>query len=78
MIWVKFWLPSSALAQKLAIRFSNRYTSGQLVEINSHSLFSKWFSESGKLVMKMFQNIEEFISDPEALVFLLIDEVWFD
>ena len=64
-----------ALAQKLAIRFSHRYTSGQLVEINSHSLFSKWFSESGKLVMKMFQNIEEFISDPEALVFLLIDEV---
>jgi len=64
-----------ALAQKLTIRYSNRYTSGQLVEINSHSLFSKWFSESGKLVMKMFQNIEEFISDPDALVFLLIDEV---
>lgn len=64
-----------ALAQKLATRFSHRYTSGQLVEINSHSLFSKWFSESGKLVMKMFQNIEEFIADPGALVFLLIDEV---
>ena len=64
-----------ALAQKLAIRFSDRYKSAQLLEINSHSLFSKWFSESGKLVMKMFQNIEEFVSDPEALVFLLIDEV---
>jgi len=64
-----------ALAQKLAIRFSHLYTSGQLVEINSHSLFSKWFSESGKLVMKMFQNIEEFVSVPDALVFLLIDEV---
>ncbi len=24
---------------------SDRYTYGQLVEINSHSLFSKWFSE---------------------------------
>lgn len=34
-----------ALAQKLSIRFSDRYTHGQLVEINSHSLFSKWFSE---------------------------------
>jgi len=64
-----------ALAQKLAIRFSDRYSMGQLVEINSHSLFSKWFSESGKLVMKMFKVIEEFLADPDALVFLLIDEV---
>ncbi|KAK3750322.1 hypothetical protein RRG08_010426 [Elysia crispata] len=64
-----------ALAQKLSIRFSDRYTHGQLVEINSHSLFSKWFSESGKLVMKMFQKIQELIEDPEALVCVLIDEV---
>jgi len=64
-----------ALAQKLAIRCSGRYSAGQLVEINSHSLFSKWFSESGKLVMKMFKVIEEFLEDPDALVFLLIDEV---
>jgi len=64
-----------ALAQKLAIRLSRRYSIGQLLEINSHSLFSKWFSESGKLVMKMFQNIEEQLSDPDCLVFLLIDEV---
>ena len=42
-----------ALAQKMAIRLSDRYDYGQLVEINSHSLFSKWFSESGKLVQKM-------------------------
>ncbi len=34
-----------ALAQKAAIRLGNRYLYGQLVEINSHSLFSKWFSE---------------------------------
>ena len=34
-----------ALAQKLTINMSDRYTYGQLVEINSHSLFSKWFSE---------------------------------
>lgn len=34
-----------ALAQKLSIRLSDRYTYGQLVEINTHSLFSKWFSE---------------------------------
>ncbi|XP_026470288.1 pachytene checkpoint protein 2 homolog [Ctenocephalides felis] len=64
-----------ALAQKLSIRMSDRYTHGQLIEINSHSLFSKWFSESGKLVMKMFRKIREMINDPQALVCVLIDEV---
>ncbi|PIK61821.1 pachytene checkpoint 2-like protein [Apostichopus japonicus] len=64
-----------ALAQKLTIRLSDRYSFGQFIEINSHSLFSKWFSESGKLVMKMFQKIQELIDDPEAIVFVLIDEV---
>ncbi|XP_069769429.1 pachytene checkpoint protein 2 homolog isoform X1 [Narcine bancroftii] len=64
-----------ALAQKLTIRFSHRYRYGQLIEINSHSLFSKWFSESGKLVTKMFQAIRDLIMDTESLVFVLIDEV---
>ncbi|XP_035147744.1 pachytene checkpoint protein 2 homolog isoform X1 [Callithrix jacchus] len=64
-----------ALAQKLTIRLSNRYQYGQLIEINSHSLFSKWFSESGKLVNKMFQKIQDLIDDKDALVFVLIDEV---
>ncbi|KAM9724054.1 pachytene checkpoint protein 2 homolog isoform 1-T2 [Menidia menidia] len=64
-----------ALAQKLSIRLSNRYSYGQFVEINSHSLFSKWFSESGKLVTKMFQKIQQLIDDKDALVFVLIDEV---
>ncbi|KAK5862390.1 hypothetical protein PBY51_017792 [Eleginops maclovinus] len=64
-----------ALAQKLSIRLSSRYSYGQFVEINSHSLFSKWFSESGKLVTKMFQKIQQLIDDKDALVFVLIDEV---
>lgn len=64
-----------ALAQKLSIRMSSRYSYGQFVEINSHSLFSKWFSESGKLVTKMFQKIQQLIDDKDALVFVLIDEV---
>jgi SpoVK/Ycf46/Vps4 family AAA+-type ATPase len=38
-----------ALAHKLAVRMSDRYKYGQLVEINSHSLFSKWFSERWQL-----------------------------
>jgi len=64
-----------ALAQKLSIRLSNRYTSTQLVEINSHSLFSKWFSESGKLVQKMFTEIKRLMEDTRSLVCVLIDEV---
>ena len=34
-----------ALAHKATIRLSSRFRYGQLIEINSHSLFSKWFSE---------------------------------
>lgn len=64
-----------ALAQKICIQMSDRYAYGQLIEINSHGLFSKWFSESGKLVVKMFEKIEEIIMDNDVLVFVLIDEV---
>ncbi|XP_076063149.1 pachytene checkpoint 2 protein isoform X2 [Oratosquilla oratoria] len=64
-----------ALAQKLSIRLEGRYKQGQLIEINSHSLFSKWFSESGKLVQKMFDKITELVEDPQSFVCVLIDEV---
>lgn len=64
-----------AIANKFAVRLSNRYRLGQLLEINSHSLFSRWFSESGKLVMKMFAKIRELLEDPETFVVVLIDEV---
>lgn len=33
--------------------------------------------QSGKLVTKMFQKIQQLIDDKEALVFVLIDEVYF-
>ncbi|GJN02582.1 hypothetical protein PR202_ga19946 [Eleusine coracana subsp. coracana] len=64
-----------ALAQKLSIRFKSRYSMCQLVEVNAHSLFSKWFSESGKLVAKLFQKIHEMVEEESNLVFVLIDEV---
>uniref|UniRef100_A0A0R3RTC0 AAA domain-containing protein n=1 Tax=Elaeophora elaphi TaxID=1147741 RepID=A0A0R3RTC0_9BILA len=64
-----------ALAQKLAIRFSQKYKRIHFVEINSHSLFSKFFSESGKLIQSMFRQIEELADDSKAFVFILIDEV---
>ena len=87
-----------ALAQRLAVRhFSTSFSPedgrpgglhgeagfSKLIEINAHSLFSKWFSESGKLVSKLFQQIRdlaELALDLEdrsrsSLVFVLIDEV---
>lgn len=64
-----------ALAQKLAIRCRPVFRHTHLIEINSHSLFSKWFSESGKLVMRLFGKIKEIIADRHNLVCVLIDEV---
>lgn len=64
-----------ALAQKLSIRYYSSFSHIALIEINSHSLFSKWFSESGKLVMKLFDYIHELLLDPSTLLFILIDEV---
>lgn len=52
-----------------------RFTHGKLVEINSHSLFSKWFSESGKLVQRLFSMVTEMVEDEDGFVVVLIDEV---
>ncbi|KAJ7283884.1 P-loop containing nucleoside triphosphate hydrolase protein [Mycena rebaudengoi] len=64
-----------ALAQKLSIRLSHRYSQARLLEINSHSLFSKWFSESGKLVQRLFSSITELVDEDDAFLVVLIDEV---
>lgn len=64
-----------ALAQKLSIIFFQQYACFQLIEINAHSLFSKWFSESGKLVLKLFDSIRDFAEDKSNMIFVLIDEV---
>ncbi|KAH7922893.1 AAA-domain-containing protein, partial [Leucogyrophana mollusca] len=64
-----------ALAQKLSIRLSHRYSQSRLLEINSHSLFSRWFSESGKLVQRLFSSIMEMVEDEDCFVVVLIDEV---
>eukprot|EP00727_Mastigamoeba_balamuthi_P002972 m51a1_g12672 putative pachytene checkpoint protein 2 homolog (421) ;mRNA; f:2755-4759 len=66
---------AQALAHKLAVRLGARYAASQLVVVNSHSLFSKWFSESGKLVMKLFARIRELAEDDSCFVVVLIDEV---
>ena len=40
---------------------ASRFAHGQLIEVNAHSLFSKWFSESGKLVSRLFSKILELV-----------------
>lgn len=48
------------------------YSHARLLEINSHSLFSKWFSESGKLVQRLFNSINELVDEEDAFVVVLI------
>lgn len=67
---------SRGLAQKLAIRLGKYYPQSKLVEINAHSLGSKFFSESGKLVGKMFENIESLLEEEEdTFVCVFVDEI---
>jgi len=64
------------LAQKIAIYNGSRYSRGaHVLEVNAHALFSRWFSESGKLVSKMFEMVRELAAERNSLVFVLIDEV---
>jgi len=65
-----------ALAQKLSIRLSGQYQQSQLFEINSHNLFSKYFSESATLVGQMFDRILKLLEDGAVFVILLIGEWW--
>lgn len=64
-----------ALAHKAAIRMGHRFTYGKLVEVNAASLFSRFFSESSKLVLYLFERIYEMTEDESHFVCVLIDEV---
>ncbi|KAG8340501.1 putative ATPase protein [Trypanosoma vivax] len=63
-----------ALAHKLAVRMGTSFTRFLLVEVNAHSLLSRWFSESGKQVMALFEYIHAVAASPGHLVCLLVDE----
>eukprot|EP00762_Andalucia_godoyi_P001826 ANDGO_06108.mRNA.1 Pachytene checkpoint protein 2 homolog len=65
-----------ALAQQLSIRLGRQFPAGaSLVEVQAHGLFSRFFSESGKLVQKLFKRIGDLLEDKDMLVCVLIDEV---
>lgn len=64
------------LSQKLAIRLGKHYPQSKLVEINAHSLGSKYFGESGKLVSKAFESIELLLEEEEdSFVCVFVDEI---
>jgi energy-coupling factor transporter ATP-binding protein EcfA2 len=66
---------AKALAQKLAIRHADRFPRSEFVVVNSHSLFSRFFSESGKLVRALFAQIRSVAAAGDCFVTVLIDEV---
>lgn len=51
------------------------YPQARLLEINSHSLFSRWFSESGKLVQRLFGSVMDLIEEEDTFVVVLIGEL---
>ncbi|KAF2429912.1 pachytene checkpoint protein 2 [Tothia fuscella] len=63
------------IAQRLAIRLGNRFTTSRLTEINAQIMTSKWFGETGKLVESMFDQIFKLAADEKTFVCVLIDEV---
>jgi hypothetical protein len=63
---------------RILTRFNTvRYSHSRLLEINSHSLFSRWFSESGKLVQRLFSSITEMVDEEDTFVVVLIGLLFF-
>ncbi|SCU94882.1 LANO_0E08526g1_1 [Lachancea nothofagi CBS 11611] len=75
-----------ALCQKLAIRFNNQshkvFQSDDyqaiMIELSCSRIFSRWFGESAKNLDKIFQDVENLltnVSNKDRFVCLLMDEV---
>ncbi|EGP86211.1 uncharacterized protein MYCGRDRAFT_44997, partial [Zymoseptoria tritici IPO323] len=64
-----------ALAQKLSIRLSKIFSSALLVEVNTNTMLSKYFGESGKLISQLFDSVVELARPPFTLVVVVIDEI---
>lgn len=64
-----------ALAQKIAIRSANlssRAIDVKLIEVDCNSLFSKWFSESGRLMKGLFEEVRRLASVATNFICILI------
>lgn len=64
-----------ALAQKLSIVLHSVFPKSSLIEIQSPHVFSRFFSESGKQVIEIFDQIRALAQDHKRLVVLIMDEV---
>ncbi|KAL8720841.1 MAG: hypothetical protein Q9225_002358 [Loekoesia sp. 1 TL-2023] len=65
-----------ALAQKLAIRLKGQYERTTLIELDTATLFSKFFGQSSRLVSKMFDKIENMLDqEPNVFLCLVVDEI---
>eukprot|EP00127_Corallochytrium_limacisporum_P002991 Clim_evm38s144 gene=Clim_evmTU38s144 len=61
-----------AIAQKMAIISGSPC---MLVTVNTQNLYSKWFSESGKSVGRLFAQIKQLAVDHNTSVVVIIDEI---
>ena len=66
------FVPPLVLCEGIIVHLGPRYPHSRLLEINSHSLFSRWFSESGKLVQRLFSTVTDMIEDEDMFVVVLI------
>ncbi|KAF3159411.1 Pachytene checkpoint protein 2 [Orbilia oligospora] len=65
-----------ALAQKIAMRSFSKFNRTILLEINTKTVLSRWFTESSKLVDALFDWIHtQTSSAPDHFFFIMIDEV---
>ncbi|KAJ9080693.1 hypothetical protein DSO57_1022216 [Entomophthora muscae] len=64
-----------ALAQSVSIVLGSRFDQFQLLELNCHGLYSRWFSESSKAVVRAFDQLQELARQPRTFLMLLVDEV---
>lgn len=64
-----------ALAQKLSIRLNKAFPQAYLVEVNTNSMLSKYFGESGKLIGALFDKIHAMAQTSSALICVVMDEV---
>lgn len=64
-----------SLAQKITIRLAERYKKGVLIEIKSHALFSKFFAQSSKLILSIFDDLHKMLDDEDCFVCVLMGKV---
>lgn len=64
-----------ALAQKLSIRLGTAFTKAMFVEVNTNSMLSKYFGESGKQISSVFEQVCLMCQDRKTLVCVVMDEV---